>query len=188
MSRVGKQPILLPSGVEVQVQPQVVKVKGAKGALQVHVNPLARVEQENGTLRVSVEDPDDRRSRAMWGLVRSLVANAVLGVSEGFEKRLVVVGVGYRAELKGKNLEVQVGYSHSVVVEPLPGIELATEDAPSGIESAQVTIVVRGADKELVGRTAANIRKIRPPEPYKGKGIRYANEYVRRKAGKAAVT
>lgn len=188
MSRVGKQPILLPSGVEVKVQPQAVHVKGPKGEMQVHVNRLARVEQENGTVRVTVDDPEDRRSRAMWGLVRSLVANAVQGVSEGFEKRLVVVGVGYRAEVKGKNLEIQVGYSHPVVVEPLPGIELATEDAPAGIESAQVSIVVRGADKELVGRTAAHIRKVRKPEPYKGKGIRYVDEYVRRKAGKAAVT
>ena len=188
MSRVGKQPILLPSGVEVKVQPQAVHVKGPKGEMQVHVNRLARVEQENGTVRVTVDDPEDRRSRAMWGLVRSLVANAVQGVSEGFEKRLVVVGVGYRAEVKGKNLEIQVGYSHPVVVEPLPGIELATEDAPAGIESAQVSIVVRGADKELVGRTAAQIRKVRKPEPYKGKGIRYVDESVRRKAGKAAVT
>ncbi|MDP6778569.1 MAG: 50S ribosomal protein L6 [Candidatus Latescibacteria bacterium] len=188
MSRVGKEPILIPSGVEVKLEPRSVHVKGAKGEVQVHVNRLARVQQENGTLRVSVEDPEDRRSRAMWGLVRSLVANAVLGVTEGFEKRLVVVGVGYRAELKGKALEIQVGYSHPVLVEALPGIEFSTEDAPSGIEGAQVSIVVRGADKELVGRTAANIRKIRPPEPYKGKGIRYDGEYVRRKAGKAAVT
>jgi large subunit ribosomal protein L6 len=111
----------------------------------------------------------------------------VEGVTKGFEKRLVVVGVGYRAEVKGKNLELQVGYSHSVTVEAMAGIEFGTDAAPSDIEGSQITVVVRGADKELVGRTAANIRKVRPPEPYKGKGIRYAGEYVRRKAGKTSV-
>ncbi len=188
MSRVGKQPISLPGGVDVQLQPGRVQIKGARGALQVPVHPLTQVRQEDSTLHVTVENPEDRESRAMWGLTRSLLSNAVEGVSKGFEKHLTVVGIGYRAEIKGKNLDIQVGYSHPVIVQPPPGIEFSVDPPPSGIEGAQASIAVRGADKELVGRTAANIRKIRPPEPYKGKGIRYTDEYVRRKAGKAAIT
>ncbi len=188
MSRVGKQPIPLPDGVEVQLQPGGARVKGARGDLQVALHPLTRVRQENNTLFVTVEHPKDGQSKAMWGLTRSLLANAVEGVSKGFEKHLTVVGIGYRAELKGKNLDIQVGYSHPVIVQPLPGIDFSVEAPPSHIETAQASIVVRGADKELVGRTAAQIRKIRPPEPYKTKGIRYTDEYVRKKAGKAAVT
>jgi large subunit ribosomal protein L6 len=188
VSRIGKQPIVLPDGVDVTVQGAFAKVKGTNGQLEVPVHPLTQVNQEAGSVNVSVSDTDDRQSRAMWGLTRALLANAVEGVSKGFEKRLAIVGVGYRAEVKGKNLDLQVGYSHPVVVEPLPGIEFSIEDAPAGIESAQASIVIKGADKEKVGRSAANIRKIRPPEPYKGKGIRYHDEFVRRKAGKASVT
>ena len=188
MSRVGRQPISLPQGVDVQIRPRQVEVKGPNGNLQVAVHPLTEVEQDDGVLRVTVRRPNDRQSKAMWGLVRSLIANAVEGVTKGFEKRLVVVGIGYRAEVKGKDLDLQVGYSQPVTIAPLPGIEFGVEDAPPNLDTAQASIVIRGADKELVGRTAANIRAIRPPEPYKGKGIRYLDEYVRRKAGKAAVT
>jgi large subunit ribosomal protein L6 len=184
---VGKQPIPIPSGVQVQLQEGGARVKGTKGQLEVPVHPLTKVREEDGSLIVSVDQPDDRNARAMWGLTRALLANAVAGVTAGFEKRLIVVGVGYRADLKGKSLELQVGYSHPVTVAPESGIEFAVEPPAGGIEGAQATLVVRGADKELVGRAAANLRKIRPPEPYKGKGIRYADEYVRRKAGKAAV-
>ena len=188
MSRIGKQPIAVPDNVQIQVQSDGVRVKGSKGELTVRVHPLTRVRQDDGTLRVSVEDIEDRESKAVWGLTRALLANAVEGVRNGFEKRLVVVGVGYRAEMKGRNLDLQVGFSHPVILVPLEGVEMSVEAAPSEMETAQASIVVRGADKERVGRMAADIRKVRPPEPYKGKGIRYVNEYVRRKAGKAAVT
>ena len=188
MSRIGKQPIPVPDGVQVQVQSSGVRVKGNKGELTVQIHPLTRVSQEDGSLRVTVEDIEDRESKAVWGLTRALLANAVEGVREGFEKRLVVVGVGYRAEMKGRNLDLQVGFSHPVILEPLEGVEMSVEAAPADLDTAQASIVVRGADKERVGRMAADIRKVRPPEPYKGKGIRYLNEYVRRKAGKAAVT
>jgi large subunit ribosomal protein L6 len=162
-------------------------VKGPNGSLEVLIHQVCKVVQDGDELVVSVEDTDDAQSRAFWGLTRALIANAVEGVTKGFEKRLVVVGVGYRAELKGKNLDFQVGYSHNVPVTPPQGIEFAIDAAPGGIESAQTTVIVRGASKELVGRTAADIRKIRKPEPYKGKGIRYEDEHVRRKAGKTAV-
>lgn len=190
MSRIGKQPIPVPGGVNVQLSPGGASIKGPKGQLQVPVHPLTKVAQDGSVLKVSVQNPEDRREKALWGLTRALLANAVIGVTDGFEKGLVVVGIGYRAELKGKNLDLQVGFSHSVTIETPPGIEFSIDGPPSGvdaIETAQATIVVRGSDKELVGRTAANIRKIRPPEPYKGKGIRYSGEYVRRKDGKAAV-
>ena len=188
MSRIGKQPIPVPDDVQIHVQSDGVRVKGSKGELTVRVHPLTRVRQDDGTLRVTVEDIEDRESKAVWGLTRALLANAVEGVRNGFEKRLLVVGVGYRAEMKGRNLDLQVGFSHSVILEPIEGVEMSVEAAPSEIEMAQASIVVRGANKERVGRMAADIRKVRPPEPYKGKGIRYVNEYVRRKAGKATVT
>lgn len=186
VSRVGKQPISVPSGVEVKLEKNQAHVKGPKGALDVSLNELVSVEQTDGDVVVSVQDPEDRKQRALWGLTRALVANAVTGVSEGFEKSLIVVGVGYRAEIKGKNLDMSLGFSHPVVIEAPKGIEFSVEAAPAGIESAQALVKISGADKELVGRTAANIRGIRPPEPYKGKGIRYSEEHVRRKAGKAA--
>ena len=188
MSRIGKQPIPVPGEVEVKIQPDGVHVKGVHGEVDVPIHSLTKIHQEDGILRVTISDLENREARAMWGLTRSLLANAVEGVARGFEKRLVVVGVGYRAEVKGKTLDLQVGYSHPVIVEPLPGIEFSVDVAPAGIEGAQSCIVVRGADKELVGRSAANIRKIRPPEPYKGKGLRYTDEHVRRKAGKASTT
>ena len=188
MSRIGKQPVSLPEGVDITIKDGHVTVKGPNGELGVPIHPLAEVRKEEKALCVASKRPDDRKARAIWGLTRSLLANAVEGVTKGFEKRLVVVGIGYRADVKAKNLELQVGYSHAVVVEPEPGIDFSVDSAPSNLEGAQASIIVKGADKELVGRVAANIRKVRPPEPYKGKGIRYDGEYVRRKAGKAAVT
>lgn len=188
MSRIGKQPVALPEGIRVTLEETRVKVQGPNGQLEVPVHPLAEVRQEGSALCVSSRRPSDRKSRAIWGLTRSLLANAVEGATKGFEKRLVVVGIGYRADVKGKNLELQVGYSHAVVIEPEVGVEFRIEAAPSGLEGAQASIVVSGADKALVGRVAADIRKVRPPEPYKGKGIRYDGELVRRKVGKAAVT
>ncbi|MYF72358.1 MAG: 50S ribosomal protein L6 [Gemmatimonadetes bacterium] len=187
MSRIGQQPIDVPGGVNVQIGATQAEIKGPKGTLQVPLHPLTQVVQEGESLSVTVEDPEDRHHKSIWGLTRALLANAVQGVTAGFDKYLVGVGVGYRADMKGKNLDINVGFSHPVTVEAPQGIEFSVDAPPSEIENSQALVKISGADKELVGRTAANIRNIRPPEPYKGKGIRYSGEYVRRKAGKAAV-
>jgi large subunit ribosomal protein L6 len=178
MSRIGRQPIEIPSDVDVQVGAEaVVTVKGPRGTLSRRLHPEMQVVREESTVRI--ERPSDEAfHRSLHGLTRTLIANMVEGVTNGFEKRLQIVGVGYRAAMKGKDLEVAVGYSHPVVVEAPEGIEF---EVPTPTQ-----IVVRGNDKEAVGQIAAAIRKIRKPEPYKGKGIRYENEYVRKKAGKAA--
>ena len=178
MSRIGKQPIEVPSGVEVQIgEGNLVTVRGPRGSLSQSMHENMRIVQEGGVVRV--ERPDDEAfNRGLHGLTRSLLANMVIGVTQGYEKRLSIVGVGYRATLKGKDIEVQAGYSHPVLVAQPDGIEF---EVPS-----PTSIVVRGNDKAQVGEVAANIRKIRKPEPYKGKGIRYENEVVRKKAGKAA--
>jgi len=177
MSRIGKQPIAVPSEVEVSVDGSRVVVKGPKGQLELGFHPDMRIKLEDGTIRV--ERPSDERThRSLHGLTRSLIANMVEGVTNGYEKRLEIVGVGYRAQLKGQDLELALGFSHPVPVEAPQGIEF---EVP-----APTRIVVRGIDKQQVGEVAANIRKIRKPEPYKGKGIRYEGEYVRKKAGKAA--
>ena len=179
MSRIGKLPIEVPSGVEVTVEGTLATVTGPRGTLAQTIPTSISVRQEGNQL--VVERPDDEREhRSLHGLVRSLMANMVEGVTKGFEKRLQIVGVGYRATLKGKDVELQVGYSHPVLVPQPDGIEF---EVP-----APTQIVVRGNDKAAVGEIAANIRKIRKPEPYKGKGIRYEGEYVRKKAGKAAKT
>ena len=176
MSRIGRQPIPLPSGVEVALEPELVRVKGPKGELQERISRDIAVEQEDG--RLLVKRPSDRRDhRALHGLTRSLVANMVQGVTDGFEKRLQIQGVGYRAAMRGKDIELSVGYSHSVTILAPEGIEF---EVPLPTQ-----IIVRGASKQVVGEIAARIRKVRPPEPYKGKGIRYEGEVVRRKSGKA---
>jgi large subunit ribosomal protein L6 len=178
MSRVGKQPITVPSGVEVTIEGQSVRVKGPKGELAYDAPPSITIAREGDDLVVTRPD-DVRENRALHGLARSLVANMVQGVNEGYSRDLEIVGVGYRATAQGPTkLELQLGFSHSVPFE-----------APDGItfEVPQPTrITVRGCDKQLVGQVAANIRKIRKPEPYKGKGIRYSDERVLRKAGKSA--
>ncbi len=177
MSRIGKQPIPVPAGVEVRIEPGLVRVNGPKGELSERVSTAITVNQSDSELTVS--RPTDRgEHRALHGLTRSLIANMVTGVTEGFEKRLEIQGVGYRAALKGRNLELALGYSHPVPIEAPQGIEF---------EVPQPTrVVVKGISKQLVGEVAANIRKQRPPEPYKGKGIRYEGEYVQRKVGKRA--
>jgi large subunit ribosomal protein L6 len=177
MSRIGRQPIPVPSGVTVAIEPEAVRVKGPKGELMERIPLDIDVVQEGERLLVS--RPTNRgEHRALHGLTRTLVANMVQGVTAGYEKRLEIQGVGYRAQLKGKNLELAVGYSHPVPIEAPAGIEF---------EVPQPTrIVVKGISKQLVGETAAIIRKQRPPEPYKGKGIRYEGEYVARKVGKRA--
>jgi large subunit ribosomal protein L6 len=177
VSRIGRKPIPVPESVTVEVAPGRVAVKGPKGELEQVLVAEMKVEQEDGT--VTVQRPTDRgEHRALHGLTRSLIANMVEGVTDGFEKHLEIQGVGYRAQLKGKNLELALGYSHPVSIEAPEGIEF---EVPQPTE-----VIVRGIDKQLVGQVAADIRKRRPPEPYKGKGIRYRDEHVMRKVGKRA--
>ncbi len=176
MSRIGKMPVVVPAGVDVKIDGTTVTVKGKKGELTRTFQPTMIIKQEGDAIVVSPAD-DERQTNAYWGLTRSLLANMVTGVSEGFEKKLELVGVGYRATLKGRDIELSLGYSHPVLVKCPEGI---TFEVPS-----QNEINVLGASKEQVGQVAADIRKWRKPEPYKGKGIRYVGEYVRRKAGKA---
>ncbi len=178
MSRIGKLPIALPEGVEVTIDGLTVTVTGSRGELTQTMPDGVELSRGDDGEVVVTRLGDDRYHRSRHGLVRSLIANMVEGVSAGYQKRLELVGVGYRALQKGSNLEVQVGYSHPINVEAPEGITL---EAPT-----QTEIIVTGIDKQLVGQVAANIRKLRPPEPYKGKGIKYAGETIRRKAGKAA--
>ena len=178
MSRVGSNPISLPDGVDVTVATDGVTVKGPKGSLTMSFDDRITVAVDAGIVKLSRRD-DERESRALHGLSRALVANMVIGVSEGYRKELRTEGVGYRANLQGKRLELQVGFSHPVHIEAPEGI---TFEVPE-----QTRIIVTGIDKQKVGQIAAEIRQVRPPEPYKGKGIRYVGEYVRRKAGKAGV-
>jgi large subunit ribosomal protein L6 len=177
MSRIGKRPIEVPAGVLVSIDPGRVTVSGPKGELRQQVPQRMKISQEDGT--ITVTRPTERgEDRALHGLTRTLVANMVEGVTNGFEKKLEIQGVGYRAALSGTNLELSVGYSHPVRITPREGISF---EVP-----VPTQIVVRGIDKQIVGQTAAEIRKVRPPEPYKGKGIRYEGEFVRRKVGKRA--
>jgi large subunit ribosomal protein L6 len=177
VSRIGNRPIEVPTSVNVALSPGRVQVNGPLGELSQQVPARMKIEQRDGELVVS--RPTERgEDRALHGLTRSLVANMVEGVTKGFEKRLEIQGVGYRAALRGTSLELNVGFSHSVVIEPRAGI---TFEVP-----VPTQIVVKGVDKQQVGQTAAEVRSVRPPEPYKGKGIRYEGEYVRRKVGKRA--
>lgn len=176
MSRIGKQPVVIPNGVTVTVTPDnVVTVKGSKGQLTKAMHKDIKIAIED-TQVVVTRPSDDKNHRALHGLTRALINNMVTGVSDGFAKTLELVGVGYRAQLKGKKLTLSLGYSHPVEIDAVEGITYETPDAN--------TIIVKGADKELVGAVAANIRKWREPEPYKGKGIKYKDEIIRRKEGK----
>jgi large subunit ribosomal protein L6 len=179
MSRIGKNPVSIPSGVSIEIKGNEVKVKGSKGELKQKFNRLVKVEQRENELVVIPHD-ESKESSAMWGLSRSLLANMVEGVVNGFSKKLVVTGVGYKAALKGKDLELQLGFSHPILMKAPEGIEYE-------VDTKKNEITVSGIDKQLVGETAANIRKWRKPEPYKGKGIAYEGEYIPRKAGKSAV-
>lgn len=176
MSRIGRKPISIPAGVEVKLDANVITVKGAKATLTRELHPDMKV-TVNGN-EITVERPSDvKEHRALHGLTRTLIANMIEGVTTGYKKQLEISGVGYRAALKGKNLEMNLGYSHMVVVEPVDGITIEVP-GPN-------TVVICGADKQLVGQFAANVRMKRPPEPYKGAGIRYADEVIKRKEGKA---
>jgi large subunit ribosomal protein L6 len=179
MSRIGKTPISLPAGVEVKTNGDTVEVKGPKGSLTQVITPTISVAVDDGVVTIDRAN-DERESKALHGLTRALVYNMVVGVTEGYTKELTAVGVGYRAALKGNTLELQVGFSHPVTMEAPDGV---TFEVPEPTK-----IIVSGIDKQKVGQVAADVRAVRPPEPYKGKGIRYTDEYVRRKAGKAGVS
>jgi large subunit ribosomal protein L6 len=177
LSRIGKKPIPIPKGVEVKVDGSTISVKGPKGTLVKTAHPAVKLTMENNEV-LCTADPHDRLSKSVWGLWRVLINNMIEGVTTGYKKTLDIQGVGYKAEMKGKDLNIIVGYSHPVIIKPDAGISFKTETA--------TRIIVEGYDKQAVGRITADIRSIRGPEPYKGKGIRYLNEHVRRKVGKAA--
>ncbi len=177
MSRIGRLPVAVPSGVDVTIDGRAVSVKGPKGQLQLTVaEPIEVARAEDGTISVTRPD-DERMSRSLHGLTRTLIANMVQGVTQGYEKKMEIVGTGYRVQAKGANLEFALGYSHPITVEPPSGITFVVE--------APTRFSVQGIDKQQVGEVAANIRKLRKPDPYKAKGVRYAGEHIRRKVGKA---
>ena len=175
MSRIGRAPVEVPDKVEVNISDETLRIKGPRGELNVHVGRGVAVKQEDGNIVVERQS-DAPEHRAMHGLTRSLIQNAVTGVTEGFAKTLQIQGVGYRGSLQGRDINLQVGYSHPVIISPPEGIDFEMPNL--------TTIIVRGIDKQRVGQMAAEIRRVRPPEPYKGKGIRYSDEQVRRKVGK----
>jgi large subunit ribosomal protein L6 len=175
MSRIGRKPITLPKGVDVKIEGKEITVKGTKGTLKFGVLPNIDVALDNGLIVVTRSN-DEKHNRAAHGMTRAILSNMVTGVSQGFQKALEIIGVGYRAQLQGKNLVMSLGFSHPVEVAPPEGIEFSVE--------GPTKVLIKGIDKQLVGQVAADIRGYRPPEPYKGKGIRYVDEYVIRKAGK----
>ena len=178
MSRIGKQPVVLPAGVKVRVADGKVFVEGPKGKLEMSPHPRMRIRLEDGGKVLKVERPDDEReSRALHGLTRSLIQNMVQGVTKGYEKRLKIEGIGYQARMEKKSVVLTVGYANAITMTPPDGVTVDLADP--------TTIIVRGADKQKVGQFAAEVRRARPPEPYKGKGVRYENEQVRRKEGKS---
>lgn len=177
MSRIGKKPVVIPAGVEVKLDGNHITVKGPKGELSINFNPEISVEVKEGEIIVS-RPSDDKLHRSLHGLTRTLISNMVIGVTDGYSKTLEVNGVGYRAQKQGKDLVMNLGYSHQVIIPEVPGI---TVEVPSANQ-----IIISGADKQQVGQFAAEVRAKRPPEPYKGKGIKYAGEHIRRKEGKAA--
>ncbi|MBE17275.1 MAG: 50S ribosomal protein L6 [Nitrospinae bacterium] len=181
MSRIGLKPINVPDNVEVTLEGKLITVKGPKGVLTRELHERPKVELNENVINVS-RTSDSQTDKSLHGLTRSLIFNMVEGVSNGFEKTLEVIGLGYRVELKGKNLVLNIGFSHPVNIDPIDGIDFEVES-----DREKSTIKVKGIDKEIVGWVASEIRRVKPPEPYKGKGIRYADEYVRRKVGKTAV-
>jgi large subunit ribosomal protein L6 len=184
VSRIGKMPVPVPPGVKVDVKGNTVKVAGPQGKLEKTFHPDMTIELIDGQVVVS-RPSEQRQHKALHGLTRALINNMVVGVSEGFSKVLDIIGVGYRASLQGENLVLQLGHSHAIEVVPPPGVKFSIEARARGDRALAGSITVWGIDKQVVGQVAADIRAWRPPEPYKGKGVRYRDEYVRRKAGKA---
>ena len=178
MSRIGKKPIKIPEGVKVEIKGDLVIIKGPKGELSRKIRPEVKVEEKEGKLQVSPKI-NTKNTKAFWGLTRSLLANDIIGVTRGYEKKLVIEGLGYKAEVQGKDLVLKVGFTHPVKITPPEGITFSVD---------KNVISVSGINKELVGQMAAKIRKVKPPEPYKGKGIKYLGEIVKRKPGKRVVT
>ena len=178
MSKIGKQPILIPQNAKVELVDSEVKVAGPKGELKFQLRPEIKVEIEDGKVKISRKS-ENKIAKSLHGLSRSIIFNMIKGVTEGHQKILEIVGVGYRASIQGDDLVLNVGYSHPVVIPKIPGVQIETKDNK---------IIVRGADKAMVGEIAARIRRVRPPEPYKGKGIKYTDEIIRRKAGKTVKT
>jgi len=177
MSRIGKQPIEIPTGVEIKLEANQIIVKGPKGTLTQQLNPVVIITQDGSTLMVTVKDPEEKSNKSMWGLFQRLISNMVTGVTTGFTKQLEINGVGYRAVVAGKILNLQLGYSHPIDYQIPDGIEISVE---------KNIVSVSGSDKQVVGQTAAEIRSLRKPEPYKGKGIKYTDETIKRKVGKQA--
>lgn len=177
MSRIGKQPVLLPEGVTAVIDGRILRIRGKRGELELTLHPAVDVAVRGSMLHVAVSHPEDKKERALWGLFRNLIRNMVEGVTNGFKKSLELVGVGYKASVSGQNVVLNVGFSHPVTICMPPGVTASLE---------KNILTVEGNDKQLVGEVAAGLRRIRKPEPYKGKGIKYVDEIVRRKAGKAA--
>jgi len=177
MSRIGRQPIIIPDGVEVKIDPSLITVKGTKGELKQEIHPVVKIEQKDKELLVTVKSPTLKQQKSLWGLFRRLVANMIIGVTDGFSKELEINGIGYKAAVKGDILTLHLGYSHPIEYKIPAGIEIKVE---------KNIVTISGTDKQIVGQTAAEIRALRKPEPYKGKGIKYVDEIIRRKVGKAA--
>ena len=186
MSRIGKKPVVLPSGIEAALKENILTVKGSKGSLTLEIHPKVKVTVADNEILVDVAKKEDKREKALWGLFRSLIQNMVDGLTTGYSKELDVVGVGFKADVRGKDLVLNLGFSHPIDF-PIPeGIEVKVEKQPAKvtIQQYQTSVTLSGIDKHLVGQVAANIRALKPPEPYKGKGIRYSDENILRKAGK----
>ena len=179
MSRIGKQPVRIPSGVDVAINGAAVSVKGPKGTLMLTLHPHVTALKEGTEIRVTVASPDEKGDRALWGLSQRLLQNMIVGVTKGFQKKLELVGVGYKAAVSGKTLTLNLGFSHPNIVVILEGLTVSVD---------KTVVTIAGSDKELVGNFAAKVRALRKPEPYKGKGVKYEGEVIRRKAGKAAKT
>ncbi len=177
MSRIGKKPIQIPAGVDVSINDKQVSVKGPKGTLSLTLHPHVTAIKDGSVVNISIANESEKKDRSLWGLSATLVNNMILGVTKGYEKKLELVGVGYRVAMQGKDLKIEVGYSHPVIFSIPTGITATAE---------KTAITISGTDKQMVGEIAAQIRRLRPPEPYKGKGIKYEGEQIRRKAGKAA--
>ncbi len=186
MSRIGKKPVILTQGITAELKDKHLTIKGSKGTLELDIHPKVLVEVKDGEVTVDVAKKEDKREKALWGLSRALVQNMVDGLTTGFSKQLDIVGVGFKAEMRGQTLVLNLGFSHAIDFEIPAGIEVKVEKDPSKVTIAQyqTTVSLSGIDKHLVGQVAANIRELKKPEPYKGKGIRYSDETILRKAGK----